>query len=175
MHSTTSCGTAGTISFDEDIIHSNNCDYFGYIEERKFQWEAIDQCGNKTSLTLKVHLIDDEAPVLIGVPEMTCIGDPALNEIEAVDNCDNGSVRYWDVPIPSPCGNGTALRRTYEGFDPCGNIVRDTAILLPDNNSGPSIIFTNPALDTLSPGKYSSSIAVQMKIIIQRTVPQISR
>lgn len=153
VYSAPSCGTAGTISFDEDIILSNNCDYFGYIEERTFQWEAIDQCGNKTSLTLKVHLIDDEAPVLIGVPEMTCVGDPALNEIEAVDNCENGSVRYWDVPIPSPCGNGTALRRTYEGFDPCGNIVRDTAILLTDNNSVPSITFTNPELASLSPGE----------------------
>lgn len=153
VYSTPSCGTAGTISFDKDIILSNNCDYFGYIEERIFQWEAIDQCGNTTSLTLKVHLIDDEAPVLIGVPEMTCVGDPALNEIEAVDNCENGSVRYWDVPIPSPCGNGTALRRTYEGFDPCGNIVRDTAILLPDNNNGPSITFINPELAALSPGE----------------------
>jgi len=153
VYSAPTCGTAGTISFDEDIILSNNCDYFGYIEERVFTWEAVDLCGNKTSLTLKVHLIDDQPPVLIGVPEMTCIGDPALNEIEAVDNCENGSVRYWDVPIPSPCGNGNAWRRTYEGFDPCGNVVRDTAILLADNNSGPSIIFTNPALDTLAPGE----------------------
>ncbi len=148
-----SCGTAGTITFDKDIILSNNCDFFGYIEQRTFRWDAIDQCGNKTSLTLTAQLIDDEAPVLVGVPSLTCEGDPALNEIEAIDNCGNGKVRYWDVPIASPCGTGTAVRRTYEGFDPCGNTIRDTTIILTNNNNGPSIVFTNPELAVLTPGE----------------------
>ena len=153
VYSEPSCGTAGTITFDKDIILSNNCDYFGYIEQRVFRWDAIDQCGNKTSLTLTANLIDDESPVLVGVPSLTCIGDLALNEVEAIDNCGNGNVRYWDVPVASPCGTGNAVRRTYEGFDPCGNAVRDTAIILTDNNSGPSIVFTNPELAALTPGE----------------------
>ncbi|MBP7239742.1 MAG: T9SS type A sorting domain-containing protein, partial [Saprospiraceae bacterium] len=148
-----SCGTAGTITFDKDIVLSNNCDYFGYIEQRVFRWNAVDQCGNQTSLTLTAHLIDDEPPVLVGVPPLTCTGDPALNEVEAIDNCGNGNVRYWDVPVASPCGTGTAVRRTYEGFDPCGNSVRDTAIILTNNNNGPSIVFTNPELAALTPGE----------------------
>ena len=153
VYSEPSCGTAGSITFDKDIILSNNCDYFGYIEQRTFRWDAIDQCGNQTSLTLIVHLIDDEPPVLVGVPPLTCAGDPALNEVEAIDNCGNGNVRYWDVPIASPCGNGTAVRRTYEGFDPCGNSVRDTAIILTNTNNGPSIVFINPELAVLTPGE----------------------
>ncbi len=153
VYSEPSCGTAGSITFDTDIILSNNCDYFGYIEQRTFQWVAIDQCGNQTSLTLTAHLIDDQPPVLIGVPPLTCDGDPALNEIEALDNCGNGNVRYWDVPVANPCGSGTAVRRTYEGFDPCGNSVRDTAIILTDNNNGPSIVFSNPDLAALTPGE----------------------
>jgi hypothetical protein len=153
VYSEPSCGTAGSITFDTDIILSNNCDHFGYIEQRTFQWVAIDQCGNQTSLTLTAHLIDDQPPVLIGVPSLTCDGDPALNQVEAVDNCGNGNVRYWDVPVPNPCGTGTAIRRTYEGFDPCGNSVRDTAIILMNNNNGPSIVFTNPELAALLPGE----------------------
>ncbi len=153
VYSEPSCGTAGSITFDTDIILSNNCDYFGYVEQRTFRWDAVDQCGNQTSLTLTAHLIDDQPPVLIGVPPLTCDGDPALNEIEAVDNCGNGNVRYWDVPVPNPCGSGTAIRRTYEGFDPCGNSVLDTAIILTDNNNGPSIVFSNPELAALTPGE----------------------
>ena len=153
VYSEPSCGTTGSITFDKDIVLSNNCDYFGYIEQRTFRWDAIDQCGNQTSLTLTAHLIDDEAPVLVGVPPLTCAGDPALNEVEAIDNCGNGNVRFWDVAVASPCGTGTAVRRTYEGFDPCGNSVRDTAIILTDNNNGPSILFTNPILAALTPGE----------------------
>ena len=153
VYSTPTCGTAGTVTFDKDIILSNNCEYFGYVEQRTYRWDAIDQCGNKTSLTLTAHLIDDEAPVLVGVPPLTCDGDPALNEVEAIDNCGNGNVRYWDVPVASPCGTGTAMRRTYEGFDPCGNAVRDTAIILTGNNDGPSIVFANPQLAALAPGE----------------------
>ncbi len=153
VYSTPTCGTAGTVTFDQNIILSNNCEYFGYVEQRTFRWDAIDQCGNHSSLTLTVHLIDDEPPVLVGVPPLTCTGDPALDLVEAIDNCGNGNVRYWDVPVASPCGTGTAVRRTYEGFDPCGNSVRDTAIILTNNNNGPSIVFTNPALAALIPGE----------------------
>ena len=152
VYSEPSCGTSGIVTLDKDVILSNNCDYFGYIEEHTFRWEGIDQCGNHSTLTLKARLIDDEAPVLVGVPPLTCDGDPALNEVEAIDNCGNGNVRFWDVPIASPCGTGTAVRRTYEGFDPCGNSVRDTAIILTGNNQGPSLVFTNPTLASLSSG-----------------------
>lgn len=153
VYSEPSCGTAGTVHFDKDIILSNNCDYFGYIEQRTYQWEATDQCGNQTVLTLTVHLVDDEAPVLVGVPPLTCAGDPALLEVEAIDNCGNGNVRFWDVPVASPCGSGTAVRRTYEGFDPCGNIVRDTSIILSGINGGPSMMFVNPLLAGLQNGE----------------------
>jgi hypothetical protein len=153
VYSEPSCGTAGTITFDKDIVLSNNCDYFGYIEQQTFRWDAIDQCGNQTSLTLIAQLIDNEPPVLVGVPPLTCADDPGLNEIEAIDNCGIGKVRYWDVPVSNLCGTGTAIRRTYEGFDPCGNSVRDTAIILTNNNNGPSIVFTNPELASLTPGE----------------------
>jgi hypothetical protein len=73
--------------------------------------------------------------------------------VEAVDNCDKGNVRYWDVPIPNPCGTGKAKRRTYEGFDPCGNMVRDTTIILPADNDPPSIVFVAPELTELEPGE----------------------
>ena len=147
-----SCGNSPTITFKESTIISRNCEYSGYAEQRTYQWTGTDACGNKTVLTLKVQLIDDEEPVIIGVPDVTCIGDPALNEIEVIDNCGNGNLRYFDVEILNPCGTGKAIRRTYEGFDPCGNMVRDTAILIPDDHIPPVMTFVNPELAALQPG-----------------------
>ncbi|MBK9105719.1 MAG: T9SS type A sorting domain-containing protein [Saprospiraceae bacterium] len=149
-----SCGGSPEISFHSDADVVRNCEFFGYIEQRLYTWIGVDQCGNETSLTIIVRLIDNEPPVLIGVPEMVCADDPALTKVEAVDNCGNGNVRFWDVQIPSPCGNGKALRRTYEAFDPCGNTTRDTTIIITDDNEPPVMTFTDPDLAGLGSGEF---------------------
>ena len=147
-----SCGNTPTITFKEATIIARNCEFSGYAELRTYQWTGTDACGNTTILTIEAKLIDNEAPVIIGVPEITCVGDPALDDIEVIDNCGYGNYKFWDVQVPNPCGTGNAIRRTYEGFDGCGNTVRDTAILLPDDNVGPEMEFVNPILAALQPG-----------------------
>ena len=146
------CGNSPTITFTESTIIARNCEFSGYAELRTYQWTGTDACGNQTVLTIEAILIDDEEPVIIGVPEITCVGDPALLEIEVIDNCGDGNYKFWDVQVPNPCGTGNAIRRTYEGFDPCGNVVRDTVILLPDDNIAPEMEFVNPILAALEPG-----------------------
>lgn len=146
------CGGSFEVTFTEEIDVQRNCEFFGYLEQRIYLWTATDLCGNTTSRTITIRLIDNEAPVISGVPEMVCIGDPALNNIEVSDDCDQVSLRYWDVNIPNPCGEGTARRRTYEASDDCGNIAVDTAIILPQIQTAPLIIFTNPLIVHMDSG-----------------------
>lgn len=152
VSSPVSCGGLPVISFTSNTLTPRNCKFFGYVEQRKYEWIGVDQCGNQTTLSVTVHLIDNEPPVLVGVPEMACIGEEIEN-VEAIDNCGNGAVIYWDVPIPNPCGDGMAMRRTYEGFDPCGNTVRDTTIMIPNDHAHPLMEFINPILADLEPGE----------------------
>ena len=116
-------------------------------------WIAKDDCGNETIETQNITLIDSEAPVLIGVPDVICIGDPALSAVSATDNCGQPSIQFVDVNIPNPCGSGMVVQRVYEAYDNCGNMSRDTAILLPNNQNEPSIEFVNPVLAALEPGE----------------------
>jgi hypothetical protein len=146
-----SCGDTSIIAFDETITIQANCEFFGYIEQRIYQWTAVDPCGNTTILTLTVRLIDNEAPVLSGVPEMVCLDDPALDLIEIIDNCKDVSLRYWDVQIPNPCGEGTAFRRTYEAYDICGNMSTDTVIILPSVETTPVLTFIDTTLENMNP------------------------
>jgi hypothetical protein len=146
------CGGSYEMTFTEAIEVQRNCEFFGYLEQRIYHWTGTDLCGNTTSMTITIHLIDDEAPVISGVPEITCINDPALHTIEVSDNCDHVSLRYWDVTIPNPCGEGTARRRTYEATDNCGNIAVDTTIILPEIQTSPLIVFTNPLLVHMDSG-----------------------
>ena len=144
-----SCGGQAVIAFSENTTTTDNCEFSGYLEQRVYEWTGTDPCGNTTELTLIARLIDNEAPVLSGVPDTACIGDPALKDIIAMDNCDHVSVRYWDVKIPNPCGTGTAVRRTYEAYDHCGNLAVDTSILLPNTQTAPVISFIDPAMNLI--------------------------
>ncbi len=143
------CGGLPVITFNNEILFPNNCETAGYIEQQTFHWKAIDHCGNISTLHIIVRLVDHEAPVLFGVPDMACIGDPSLNEVEAVDNCGSSHVRYWDVSIPNPCGTGIAFRRMYEAYDDCGNISQDASILLPNDQVHLSMKFVNSDLANL--------------------------
>ena len=146
-----SCGGTAIIAFAESSNTVSNCEFYGYVEQRTYRWTATDPCGNVTIMTIIARLIDNEAPVITGVPEMTCIGDPSLNFVDAIDNCEHPSVRFWDVTIINPCGPGTAVRRTYEAFDNCGNMARDTVILMPDSGILPVLTFVDPTMADLLP------------------------
>ncbi len=140
------------VDFIREGIHPTNCEFAGFVEEQVFTWEAVDQCGNTSSLSFTARLIDQTEPVITGVPELACIDDPVLELAEATDNCNEASLRFWDVAIPNPCGEGLAMRRTYEAYDGCGNMSRDTAILTPDDNSKPVITFAHPLLENIRQG-----------------------
>ena len=84
---------------------------------------------------------------------MTCIDDPALALVEAIDNCEKAGLIYWDVKIPNPCGDGNALLRTYEAQDQCGNFSRDTVTLILNDSIPPTIIFIDPDLIGLGSGE----------------------
>ena len=137
------------VSFDKDEMKPSNCEFFGFMEQHVFNWEALDACGNAADFSFTVQLTDDVAPEIINVPAMACMNDPVLELIEAVD-CAQSSMRFWDVPVVNTCGEGMAIHRTYEAFDLCGNMSRDTVMLIPDDNISPLMSFTHPLLSDLN-------------------------
>jgi hypothetical protein len=147
------CGGAALVTFNVTTDETNNCEFYGYIAQRTYQWTAVDACGNASLMTIFVRLVDNEAPQLIGVPEIACIGDPALQDVFAIDNCGQAFIHFWDVNIQNPCWNGVAVRRTYEAYDACGNTIRDTTILVPNSEIEPSLEFVNPIMAGLEPGE----------------------
>jgi hypothetical protein len=135
-----------TIDFRMDSTHNRNCEFYGFLEERIYIWEATDACGNTAEFRFTVWLNDHQSPVINDVPDTTCIADPLLDLVEAEDNCSPVALRFWDTQIDNPCGEGLAFLRTYEAEDGCGNLAVDTAILIPDDDQGPLLYFINPQL-----------------------------
>jgi hypothetical protein len=138
--------------FKTDYILNDNCEFAGFLEQQHFFWEAIDGCGNTSEFSFTARVNDYQPPIILDVPDIACIEDPLLDLVDAQDNCSEVSLRYWDVPMTNPCGDGTAMRRTYEAVDGCGNMSRDTAILIPDDDLPPVLYFVNPHLAGMQEG-----------------------
>jgi large repetitive protein len=135
-----------TTVFNKNLVEPVNCELSGFLEEKSYTWSAIDQCGNTSGMTITARLMDNVAPSIQGLPDMACIADPILNDVEAVDDCGEASLRYWEDQIDNPCSEGLITMRIYEAQDNCGNILTDTILLFPDDEAKPVMEFIHPDL-----------------------------
>jgi hypothetical protein len=101
-------------------------------------WIATNGCNATSTCVQMINVVDTKAPVISGVPEMTCIGDPAINQIAATDNCGSATLTYTESSVPHPSGKGKAIKRTYTSTDACGNSSTASMILLRKNECGRS-------------------------------------
>ena len=86
-------------------------------------WTAIDDCGNTSSYTQVITVIDEEDPVVILPPDQTidCTDLIPAPFSLVTDNCDEDpSVDVSELIIPGNCPQEYILQRTYTATDVCG-------------------------------------------------------
>ena len=94
-------------------------------------WTAIDACGNESSLTQLVHVLDETAPVLVDLPTSGVLSCEELNAESftfAMDNCDDSPMVSIEEDITESACEYT-INRTYTATDGCGNSVSETVVL----------------------------------------------
>lgn len=96
-------------------------------------WTATDDCGNETTVTRTVTVVDQEAPVLMGVPAditVMCPDIPGPATVTATDNCTpNVFVTFEEEIIGGPCPAPSQIIRTWTADDGCGNVVSAQQII----------------------------------------------
>ena len=85
---------------------------------------ATDDCGNATTASQMVYIVDTTAPVFTSTPDNVSIscGDdiPAIADVYATDNCDEMvSVSFSEVVEDEDCP--VHIVRTWTAIDDCGN------------------------------------------------------
>ncbi|MFM7814558.1 MAG: hypothetical protein ACKO66_08590, partial [Flavobacteriales bacterium] len=109
--------------FHFEIITPGYCPT-SYTIERT--WVVQDLCGNSTSRTWTIYVIDETGPDLSGVPsELTleCGTEVPQPEIGTGDNCsgvEDMVLNYYEALYPQDCGS--LLVRVWDAYDACGNV-----------------------------------------------------
>jgi len=131
------CDDEPMVQFNE-VINSGSCPYT--IERT---WTATDDCGNSVSQTQIITVIDEEAPVLIGVPEnvtVDCNTIPAIAMVTAIDNCSDDLVVDFIQSIQPLEDCGYKIIRTWSVADDCNNQASATQLITVIDTEAPIVV-----------------------------------
>src|SRR5206468_725349 len=105
-----------------DVTTAGNCTGKSDVTRT---WTATDHCGNSSTASQTVHIVDTTAPVISGVgPAQTiqCPATPTFSSPTATDACDpKPTLTFADVTTPGSCPQAKDVTRTWTAKDPCGN------------------------------------------------------
>lgn len=141
---TDNCEGELTVTYSDQVIAGSCANEHIIIRT----WTASNGCNATGTCVQMINVVDTKAPVIHGVPGITCIGDPALNLIHAADNCGPATLSYTESQVPHPGGKGKAIKRTYRSTDACGNVSTASVILLKRNECNRSAGEVEGIIDT---------------------------
>ena len=88
-------------------------------------WTATDACGNSSTSSQTINVIDTDAPVIDPLPGMTtinCPATPVFDVATATDACGSAfTLTYSDVTTSGACAGEYSVTRTWTATDDCGN------------------------------------------------------
>ena len=115
-------------------------------------WTATDACGNSSTASETIHVLDNTAPVFNSVPApstINCPATPVFAVPTAVDACGSTfNITHIDVTTPGPCAGKYSVTRTWTATDGCGNSSTISQTIHVQDVTGPVI--------TLAPVKYAN-------------------
>ncbi|MBL7943849.1 MAG: hypothetical protein JNM00_13840, partial [Flavobacteriales bacterium] len=136
---TDNCDDDVTITLVDELTYSGGC--YGTIERTCV---ATDNCGNTAYAIILIHYVDEEAPVLVGVPADEtgqCSADvlaPAY--VYATDNCAVDLVVSFDENIVWIDNCTYQVIRTWSVEDDCQNVTTATQVITVTDTIPPVIL-----------------------------------
>jgi hypothetical protein len=115
------CGGAVTLTF-KDAQAPGRCPNESVVTRT---WTATDGCGNASTASQSITIVDHTAPVFAALPEpstIECPATPSFATASATDLCDpNPRLGFVDVTTPGSCAGQSTVTRTWTATDACGN------------------------------------------------------
>lgn len=116
------------------------------IIERSYT--ATDACGNASTATRMIQLLDTLPPTWIQLPddiEVECGEEVDSSSLLALDECSIPLMSYTDSIVPGACENEFLIYRIHRATDECGNFNAWTQLISvvdesPPQFYGPSVV-----------------------------------
>lgn len=130
------CGEV-TLEYSDQLIEGESCG--GTILRT---YSATDECGNTALGQQVIHLVDNDAPVILNFPEdvvVECDAVPSIDEaqVEYTDNCSSVVIDFIEEYVPGDCINSYTLLRTWTLSDNCDNSISMTWTIEVSDNTAP--------------------------------------
>lgn len=107
-------------------------------------WIATDACGNTTTGSHQICVLDSLDPGLMGVPgdvTVECDAVPAPAIVTGADQCDPAvDITFVENTTPGICPDNYVLSRSWTATDECANDVTGTQLITVQDTTAPSII-----------------------------------
>ncbi|WP_165569393.1 PKD domain-containing protein, partial [Flavobacterium suncheonense] len=149
---TDACDSSVTLTY-EDVTTPGDC-IRSYTTVRT--WTATDDCGNSSTATQTITVIDNVPPVAPAPPADVTVSCgslvPAMISLTANDACCGDlTVPGVDTITPGQCANSYVITRTWTFVDACGN-TSSVSQTITVNDNVPPVVPTPPANVTVSCG-----------------------
>src|ERR1043166_1041428 len=110
-------------------------------------WTAKDACGNTSTASQTINVVDLTAPVIAALPDpstIECPATPSFATASATDACDpSPRLESKDVTTPGTCAGQYSVTRTWTATDACGNASTASQTIRVVDTTGP--VVTCPA------------------------------
>jgi hypothetical protein len=105
-----------------DVLYGD-CAEVGYSEHRVYTWVATDVCGNSTSVSVSIDIMDDLPPEMLVIAADTLIVCAELPPVPdmLVDSLSGDALVYTQVIVQGLNPNEFLVTRTWTATDSCGN------------------------------------------------------
>jgi hypothetical protein len=103
-------------------------------------WTASDACGNSTTVSRTITIVDSTAPEFTSVPQnenRECTQQDVVAPAYAIDNCSDVTITHSDVVTGGQCAANYTIERTYRATDECGNYADYMQTINVSDNYGP--------------------------------------
>jgi hypothetical protein len=132
------CGEV-SLNFEDGQFWNEGC-----TEGFTRAWTAIDECGNSSVFYQNIYLVDEVAPVIEGLLEITRPCDDYEGQfVTATDNCNSFEITHTDELVSGGCEG--RIIRTYTATDACGLSSTFVQLITLEDNQVPFVVNQTPS------------------------------
>jgi gliding motility-associated-like protein/uncharacterized repeat protein (TIGR01451 family) len=130
-------------------------------------WTATDACGNATTASQQISVMNDtNAPTFANAPAnvtVACGSVPTVQVVTATDACNTATVAFAETTTGNNCDK--TITRIWTATDACGNVATHTQVITVEDNQGPVITLTHPAVAGAQNGDVLEFFCTNMPVL----------